>query len=35
MLIPLSSRTLEIRDTANKILMRVLEASKSEGLDKY
>jgi hypothetical protein len=35
MLVPLSSRTLEIRDMANKILARVLRAGKSKGLDKY
>jgi myosin-5 len=35
MLIPSSSRTSEIRDTANKILTRVLGASSSESLDKY
>jgi myosin-5 len=35
MLVPSSSRTLEIRDMANKILSRVLGASKSESLDKY
>ena len=35
MLVPSSSRTPEIRDMANKILTRVLEVSKSEGLDKY
>jgi myosin-5 len=35
MLVPSSSRTSEIRNMANKILTRVLRASKSEGLDKY
>jgi hypothetical protein len=35
MLVPLSSRTSEIRDMANRILTRVFGASKSEGLDKY
>jgi myosin heavy subunit len=35
MLVPLSSRTLKIRDIVNKILARVLGAGKSEGLDKY
>jgi len=34
-LIPLLSRTSEIRDIVNRILIRVLRASKSEGLDKY
>jgi myosin-5 len=35
MLVPLLSRTSEIRDIANKILTKVLKASKSKGLDKY
>lgn len=35
MLAPSSSRTSNIRDTANKILTKVLGPSKSEGLDKY
>jgi myosin heavy subunit len=35
MLVPSSSRTSDTRDMANRILMRVLGASKSEGLDKY
>lgn len=35
MLDPSLSRTSEIRDMANRILTRVLRASKSEGLDKY
>ncbi|KAG0644963.1 Type V myosin heavy chain MYO2 [Hyphodiscus hymeniophilus] len=35
MLLPSSSRTLEIRDLAGSILTEVLEASNSEGLEKY
>ncbi|CZR60102.1 uncharacterized protein PAC_09997 [Phialocephala subalpina] len=35
MLVPSSSRTSGIRDMANKILTKVLGASRSEGLDKY
>jgi hypothetical protein len=35
MLVPSPLRTSEIRDIANRILTRVLGASKSEGLDKY
>jgi myosin-5 len=35
MLVPSSSRTPEIREMANNILTRVLEASKSESLDTY
>jgi len=35
MLVPSSSRTLQIRDMANEILTKVFGANKSEGLDKY
>jgi hypothetical protein len=35
MLVPLLSRISEIRDMANRILTRVLRASKSKNLDKY
>jgi myosin-5 len=34
-LVPLSSRILEVCDMADKILTRVLGVIKSEGLDKY
>ena len=35
MLVPSSSRTSKIQDMASRIFTRVLETSKSEGLDKY
>jgi myosin-5 len=34
-LVPLLSQTSEIRDMTDKILMKVLRANKSKGLDEY